>query len=199
MKGKGSDQRGFTIVELAIVLVIIGIILGAVLKGRELITNAKAHTLYNQYREIVGAIYTYYDRYGWYPGDDPKAGDRWSSTHSGNGDGLIVEQGEETCPAGYTGEGCLAWEHMRLAGILGGPKTYDPYEDLRAPEHVYGSYIIITYEFGKHIICFHDVPGRVAQMLEEHYDDGKYNKGNIWSIQNYYEHPNWRVPLCFDM
>jgi prepilin-type N-terminal cleavage/methylation domain-containing protein len=61
------SNKGFTLVELAIVLVIIGIILGAVLKGQELINNAKMKRAYNQYREVLAAVYTYYDKYGKYP------------------------------------------------------------------------------------------------------------------------------------
>jgi len=70
------NHKGFTLVELAIVLVIIGIILGAVLKGQELINNAKIKRLYNQQREIMAALYTYYDRYSYFPGDDPNQATR---------------------------------------------------------------------------------------------------------------------------
>ncbi|WP_293446082.1 prepilin-type N-terminal cleavage/methylation domain-containing protein, partial [Persephonella sp.] len=63
-----ESQKGFTLVELAIVLVIIGIILGAVLKGQELIKNAKEKRLYNTYREMIAAINTYLDRYNALPG-----------------------------------------------------------------------------------------------------------------------------------
>jgi len=64
-----SRERGFTLVELAIVLVIIGIILGAVLKGQELINNAKAKRLINDTKALVALAYTFYDRYGRFPGD----------------------------------------------------------------------------------------------------------------------------------
>ncbi|PIX86479.1 MAG: prepilin-type cleavage/methylation domain-containing protein, partial [Nitrospirae bacterium CG_4_10_14_3_um_filter_53_41] len=57
-----KNNKGFTLVELAIVLVIIGIILGAVLKGQELITNAKTKRTYNLQREVFAAIYTYVDK-----------------------------------------------------------------------------------------------------------------------------------------
>jgi len=71
MRGRA---RGFTLVELAIVLVIIGIILGAVLKGQELIFNAKVKRLQSQVRELIAAYYTYYDKYGRYPGDNDNNG-----------------------------------------------------------------------------------------------------------------------------
>ena len=65
------NQKGFTLVELAIVLVIIGIILGAVLKGQALINNAKIKRVYNQQREVLAAVYSYFDKYSFFPGDDP--------------------------------------------------------------------------------------------------------------------------------
>jgi prepilin-type N-terminal cleavage/methylation domain-containing protein len=64
-----SKTRGFTLVELAIVLVIIGIILGAILKGAELINNAKVKRLQNDLRGLEAAIWTFYDRTGRMPGD----------------------------------------------------------------------------------------------------------------------------------
>jgi prepilin-type N-terminal cleavage/methylation domain-containing protein len=71
-----GKTRGFTLVELAIVLVIIGIILGAILKGTELINNAKVKRLQNDLRGLEAAIWTFYDRTGRMPGDC-------------NGDGII--------------------------------------------------------------------------------------------------------------
>ena len=62
-------SSGFTLVELAIVLVIIGIILGAVLKGQDLINNAKVKRLQNDMRGLEALIWTFYDRYGKFPGD----------------------------------------------------------------------------------------------------------------------------------
>ncbi len=69
-----GKTRGFTLVELAIVLVIIGIILGAILKGQELINNAKAKRLQNDLRGLEAAIWTFYDRTGHFPGDCDKDG-----------------------------------------------------------------------------------------------------------------------------
>ncbi len=64
-----SSQKGFTLLELAIVLVIIGIILGAILKGQELINNAKAKRVLNDMKGLASMYYTFYDRYGRFPGD----------------------------------------------------------------------------------------------------------------------------------
>ncbi len=68
------EERGFTLIELAIVLVIIGIILGAVLKGQDLIQNARAKKFVNKGRAWEVAIWTFLDRKGRFPGDDDKDG-----------------------------------------------------------------------------------------------------------------------------
>lgn len=71
-----KDQKGFTLIELAIVLVIIGIILGAVLKGQDLIEGAKVKKIINFPSKWEVPIWTFYDKRGYFPGDttDPKDG-----------------------------------------------------------------------------------------------------------------------------
>lgn len=62
-------QTGFTLVELAIVLVVIGLILGMAFKGKDLIDSAKVKNLAAQYNKVVAASNTFYEKYGFYPGD----------------------------------------------------------------------------------------------------------------------------------
>src|ERR1700704_5776013 len=89
-------QTGFTLVEIAIVLVIIGLLLGGILKGQEMITQAKIKNVIADMTGISAAMYGYQDRYRALPGDDKNAGTagggagRWGAlTASGNGDGTI--------------------------------------------------------------------------------------------------------------
>lgn len=118
-----KQQKGFTLVEIAIVLVIVGLLLGAVLKGQELIFNSKVKATYNLSRELSASIYGYQDRYKQLPGDDQQAAARFPSANplpiNGNGNGLIAYGG--TCAVGaQAGENCQALYAMRLAGFMTG-------------------------------------------------------------------------------
>ncbi|MEJ2641329.1 MAG: prepilin-type N-terminal cleavage/methylation domain-containing protein [Desulfosarcinaceae bacterium] len=60
------DNRGFTLIEMAIVLIIIGIIIGAVVKGKDIVRSAEQKKLYSEFiREWQIAFNNYYDRTGW--------------------------------------------------------------------------------------------------------------------------------------
>jgi len=174
------SNKGFTLVELAIVLVIIGIILGAVLKGQELINNAKVKRCYNQYREIVAAFYTYYDRFGKFPGDDNTSHSTWSGFVPGDNDGLIDGGFVYNCIGGEAAgqESCNAWSHLRRANIIigaGGDRTN--------PQNAYGGAISVAYGTvngtSANWIAFQNVPRDVAYSLDLQYDDGVYNTGSI--------------------
>ncbi|MCX8018182.1 MAG: prepilin-type N-terminal cleavage/methylation domain-containing protein, partial [Rhodocyclaceae bacterium] len=73
-----KKQSGFTLVEIAIVLVIIGLLLGGVLKGQELINQAKIKNIANDLNGMSAAVYAYQDRYKRFPGDDNGASARWT-------------------------------------------------------------------------------------------------------------------------
>src|SRR3954463_9260347 len=81
-------NQGFTLVEIAIVLVIIGLLLGGILKGQEMITQAKIKNVIADMSGVSAAMYGYQDRYKALPGDDAKA-DRWAGAPAGNGNGII--------------------------------------------------------------------------------------------------------------
>src|SRR5207247_5841261 len=89
---KRSTEMGFTLVEIAIVLVIIGLLLGGILKGQEMITQAKIKNVINDFNGITVAITSYQDRYRALPGDDKNATTRWTTQApaSGDGNGVIA-------------------------------------------------------------------------------------------------------------
>src|SRR5512135_749970 len=74
------NQSGFTLIEIAIVLVIIGLLLAGVLKGQELINSAKVKNLATDFKNIPLFIYGYQDKYKALPGDDANV-----ATHLGTG------------------------------------------------------------------------------------------------------------------
>ncbi len=73
-----QKQKGFTLVEIAIVLVIVGLLIGGVLKGQEMITNAKLKRVESDNAGIAAAMFSYQDRYLQLPGDDNDAENRFT-------------------------------------------------------------------------------------------------------------------------
>ena len=182
------NAKGFTLVELAIVLVIIGIILGAVLKGQEMINNAKIKRAVGQQKEIMAAIYTYYDRYGKYPGDDNTVSTRggvWATGTTavdGNGDGLIAGTAANmfTCATGTGGgvEACALWDHLRRANLITGASV-----DSTNPTNAYGGRIgvanIAVQGLTTNWIGLSNIPADVGQIIDTQNDDGNYQTGSI--------------------
>src|SRR2546428_11679083 len=90
-----NRQQGFTLVEIAIVLVIIGLLLGGILKGQEMITQAKIKNVIADFSGVSAAYHGYQDRYRAIPGDDPNAATRWAALTNpapvaGDGNGIVA-------------------------------------------------------------------------------------------------------------
>jgi len=177
------DEKGFTLVELAIVLVIIGILLGGILKGQELIKNARIKKAYSAQSELVAAIYTYVDRYDKKPGDDSRARARWRGATDGNGNGFV--NGFTTnCSSSATNESCQVWRHLRLSEIIGGDSA-----SAVNPDNPYGGVMAFGYRnvqgLVSHWVGLTGIPFDSAKVLDEKYDDGSYNTGSIRGSGNY--------------
>lgn len=86
-----NKQGGFTLVELAIVLVIIGLIVGGVLTGQELINQAKIRAQINQLNQFDAAVNTFRAKYNGLPGDLADGDDFGlvATANIGNGNGII--------------------------------------------------------------------------------------------------------------
>ena len=113
-----KSNRGFTLVEIAIVLVIIGLLLGGVLKGQELITSARVRNLADQSAGIQAAYYGFVDRFRQVPGDWPAnlAGQAIPGVaNGGNGNGRLDRARTE-----WT-ESLALWEQLSRAGFIQGP------------------------------------------------------------------------------
>lgn len=181
------NNSGFTLVEIAIVLVIIGLLLGGVLKGQEMIENAKIKNLINDIEGVTTAFYAYRDRYKALPGDDPRAASRgWTDAVAGNGNGTL--QYNNAFRAGNAGENMLAWQHLRYAGFISGDPAGTTQTTGRAhPFHSYDGYIGVAnainanFGFGMrgNLVCVSNVPGKAAEAVDSNFDDGIPNTGSV--------------------
>lgn len=127
--GKMKYSQGFTLVELAIVLTIIGLIVGGILGGQELVHASKINAVVTQVNKISVAIDTFETKYNALPGDIDNATSYWgagtscptnagSGTCNGDANGLTLN-------STYTGsESTFAWQHLALAGLI--PGSYNP-------------------------------------------------------------------------
>lgn len=112
-------QSGFTLIEIAIVLVIIGLLLGGILKGQELITSARVRNMITQLEGVQAAVNGFQDRYRALPGDFREAVAQIpGATQNGDGDG-VVEAGAEAI---------AVWDHLSHARFINGSYTYNAAE-----------------------------------------------------------------------
>ena len=192
MKQDFRRQEGFTLVEIAIVLVIIGLLLGGILKGQEMITQAKIKNIINDFNGISAAIYSYQDRYRALPGDDLNAAGRWAGTVSGNGDGQFGTPAG-TCPAGANNYCTLLaaaptaaqetnsfWWHLRLAGFVPGATT-GAAAGVQPANAVNGVVGVQTTGMGytSNIVCSSNMPDKVAIAIDAQMDDSGPGTGQL--------------------
>lgn len=181
-------QAGFTLVEIAIVMVIIGLLLGGVLKGQEIITNAKIKNLENDFNGTTAAIYSYQDRYRALPGDDPNAGIRFPSlqvtTNGKSGNGTIDQVFNSTTDGD---ESRLFWLHLRNAGLVSGAT-----DDQQQPTNAFGGLtgvstgaitLPILPTMPGLFVGFSNIPRNIANILEARADDGNPQSGSIQATQ----------------
>jgi prepilin-type N-terminal cleavage/methylation domain-containing protein len=175
-----TKQTGFTLVEIAIVLVIIGLLLGGILKGQEMIIQAKVKNTISDFSGISAAYFGYQDRYRAIPGDDLGA-TRWAGATAGDGNRILVGL---YVPALATDETALWWDHLRRSGFVTGAGVANPLNSFNGsmgvqqgdgtatPQAVLGGFTNL-------LMCSPNLPDKVAIALEVQMDDGIPNTGAV--------------------
>lgn len=115
---RSMRSAGFTLIELSIVLVIIGLIVGGILVGRELIHTAQLRGVLTEIEKFETARMAFKLKYNCFPGDCASA-INFGLGNSGNGNDLI----EAYCYYSTSDEPYLYWQHLAAAGLISGNFT----------------------------------------------------------------------------
>ena len=183
-----TTQKGFTLVEIAIVLVIIGLLLGGILKGQEMITQAKIKNIMADFSGISAAYHGYQDRYRAIPGDDPNA-ERWSNpttANDGNGDGVVVGVYNAPCSSAPADiESCHWWDHLRRAGFVSGNGTAQPFNavtgliGVQTGDGTDATPAAVLGGLGSLLMCSAGLPDKIAIAVDTQMDDGAISAGTV--------------------
>jgi len=183
-----TRMQGFTLVEVAIVLVIVGLMLAGVFKGQALIDSARVRSMANEVSGIRTAWYSFQERYRALPGDFQSAGTQIDSAAvSGNGNGKLDADVER---AGV-------WQQLSLAGFING--NFDGSQSAigsasdvdcapdTCPKNPFNGYYKISYSAqaadvahpSHEIFTGSQIPVGILAELDRKLDDGLPNSGNF--------------------
>ncbi len=185
-----TGQNGFTLIEIAIVLVIIGLLLGGVLKGQELINTARVRALNNSVDGITAAWFSFQDRYRAFPGDYATAQSNINLPGAPDG-------GDANGQIDTTAEAGRLWVHLEAAGYITGGYSndavtiaLDEYASsvTDSPDNGFGSGMVVSlgseiYNGGVAATAAHElisgrgIPVEVLAELDRKIDDGAADSG----------------------
>jgi type II secretory pathway pseudopilin PulG len=195
LAGRGRHEQGepvrrhygFTLLEIVIMLVILGLLLGGVLKGQELITNVRVRSLISQQDDVRAAFVGFVDRYQAYPGDYGQAQANipgCSACAQGNRNGKIqsVDGGDAI------DEHIAAWEHLSRAGFINVNYSYaaSPEIPTSAPTSPFGRYLRLLYDnaYGTgtsvtrhNLKTGNQIPSDILAEVDRKIDDGVATTG----------------------
>ena len=208
-----NQQGGFTLVEIAIVLVIIGLLLGGVLKGQELINSAKVKNMINDFRTTSALVYGYQDRFKSFPGDQTQtqldaafgaaALATASTTTTTANNGRIDGNWDDSTTASET---FVFWQHVRLANLATG--ATDTTDTNYLPRNADGGQIgvesgidstgaakpFISGMRGSFYVCSSGILGRYVRQIDTTMDDGNTAGGSVQAVTLNAGRPATAVP-----
>lgn len=186
-----SDKlnSGFTLVEVSIVLVVIGLLIGSILVAVNIMQSARITSTISTLQSIQSAMSTYNQNYGALPGDDVQANARFGSGNSGGGNGIIgTTTSFNTAAALANGDGAAesrtAWGHLRAAGLIKGQSG-----DVNFPGNSFGG--IFGVQNGAftgvgaitgNVVCINNIPAAAAVIIDQRQDDGNPSTGSIHGV-----------------
>ncbi len=182
-----SKQKGFTLVEIAIVLVIVGLLLGGVLKGQALIQSAKVSNLSSQMEALQTAVYGFQDRYRALPGN---------MSNAANVIGGTAANCTWDCDDGDIRpwrNSSLAFNHLSASGFYSGPAPAGEVNAAptaqNAPSNPFGGPMFIatwnryadtgTAAQAMGVYTGNSIPSSVLAEIDRKIDDGQPQTGNF--------------------
>ena len=187
------NPSGFTLIATGIVLVVVGLLLGLVLKGQELIDSSKVKNLAQDFKNFPIIVDGYEDKFKALPGDDARLNSHLPSATPCSpvaagkcdiGNGMIDGKWADTTVAS---ESYIFWQDVRLAGLAPGSADTSNLNGDYIPRNIVGGQIGVTDSAaspiigltGTSIICSDAIPGKIAKQLDVTMDDGNTATGSM--------------------
>jgi prepilin-type N-terminal cleavage/methylation domain-containing protein len=162
------NQRGFTLIEMVIVLVVVGFLIGAVMQGQKMYYNARMQRIVLDMQDYAKVFVMYYEQQGMYPGDEDDNSFPTGDVANGDHDGLID-----------SGEQANVWQD--LSNAMGVVRKNSPV--------LGGLYIFGNMSFygsaNQNYLSVTNIFNKMAQSIDARHDDGVYDSGNIQSSAVY--------------
>jgi hypothetical protein len=207
MRNFSRHERGATIAELAIGAMLLGIVIGMVLKGGVMIDIMKAQMVVGQLPRFQLNVQSYREDFRSLPGDDPAAERIWQRSPAMTrmaDDSLVLLVGNARIEGKLfdlgnpAGEQFAAWRDLRYGGYIDGDPMLEGLSAL--PENPFGGfYAFDEGNMGQKrlSLCATKIPGRAALIVDQKLDDGRINAGKVvatskFSIEdkNHFETPD---------
>ncbi len=184
-------QAGFTLAEIAIVAVLVGLLFGGAIAGRSIVIQARIKLVASQFNGVHTAHLYYVDRYVAMPGDDPRATTRWPSrAKDGNGDSRLSGTYRDPPPAGdpmaaltvnaTEGETLNYWWHLRLAELVALPPP--EVSIVAQPLNPFGGIVGVQQDamgFPVLAVCQANLPAEIAIGVEAQLDELSPARGSL--------------------